>query len=125
MMYKIVISLCAFLSLSSCSFNRTSHSRYLTPAQFLVDSNFTERFVDCFNSTDGDNIYRYTIPRLNSSLPDIKFNDFKGKVILLINTATYCRGTVEFPQYNKLLEQFADKLEIVAFPCNQFKGVSI
>jgi len=120
-MYKIVISLCAFVALSSSALNRGPSSHYLTPDQYSVDSNYT----DCFNSTDGDNIYKYSIPHLNSSLPNITFSDFKGKVILIVNVATYCMSTFEYPRYNQLKDEFGDQLVIVAFPSNNFLNVCL
>jgi hypothetical protein len=122
-MYKIVISLSAFIALSNSALNRNPYSHYLTPTEFekLINTNST----DCFNSTDGDNIYRYTVPQLNSSLPNITFSEYKGKVVLIVNVATYCDSTFQYPQFNKLIDQFGDALEIIAFPSNNFFNVCI
>ena len=50
-------------------------------------------------------------------------SDYKGKVLLIVNTATGCGFT---PQYQELQEIYAahekDGLEILDFPCNQFGG---
>jgi len=116
-MCKILIALCAFIALSSCAEPRGPSSHYLTPKQFQSsDVNFTE----CYKSTDGDDIYRYSIANLNSTLPNITFSEFKGKAILILNVATYCRSPIEYPQLNKLKEEFGDKLVIVGFPSAQF-----
>ncbi|MBP5159709.1 MAG: glutathione peroxidase [Lachnospiraceae bacterium] len=52
---------------------------------------------------------------------DVSLSDYKGKVLLIVNTATGCGFT---PQYNELQEVYdecRDKgLEILDFPCNQF-----
>ncbi len=122
-MYKIVISLTAFIALSNGALNRSPYSHYLTPKEFelLISVNST----DCFKSTDGDNIYKYTVPQLNSSLPNITFSEFKGKVVLIANVATYCVSAFQYPQFNKLKDQFGDALEIIAFPSNNFFNVCI
>lgn len=118
-MYKIVITIYALIAFSDCALNSNPSSNYLTPYQYSVDQNFTE----CFSSNDGDNIFKYTIENLNSSLPDIRFSDFKGKVIFIINVATFCRSTKDYRQLNQLVEQFGDQLVIVGFPSNNFLNV--
>ncbi|AEF81582.1 glutathione peroxidase [Leadbettera azotonutricia] len=45
----------------------------------------------------------------------------KGKVILIVNSATHCGFTPQYAGLQKLYEEFHDKgLEILDFPCNQF-----
>jgi len=96
--------------------NRGPSSHYLVPVQLELDVNYT----DCYPSTDGDNIFKYTVPHLNKSLADISFNAFKGKPILILNVATFCRSPIEYPLLNHLKDQFGDQLEIVGFPGAQF-----
>jgi hypothetical protein len=122
-MYKIVVSLTAFIALSSSALNRSPYSHYLTPKEYELPISVNS--TDCFNSTDGDNIYRYTAPQLNSSLPNITFSEFKGKVVLIVNVATYCVSAYQYPQFNKLIDEFGDALEIIAFPSNNFWNVCI
>lgn len=80
--------------------------------------------VRCSKPSDGDNIYEYSIENLNKSLGEIKFADFKGKPILIVNVATFCESTIEYPLYNQLKDKYGDDLIIVAFPSNQFWNVS-
>jgi len=53
----------------------------------------------------------------------IKMNDFKGKVVLIVNTATQCGLTPQFDGLEKLHQAYKDKnLVILGTPCNQFGG---
>jgi glutathione peroxidase len=47
--------------------------------------------------------------------------DYKGKVLLIVNTASKCGFTPQFEGLEKLHNQYKDKgLQILGFPCNQF-----
>ena len=47
--------------------------------------------------------------------------DYKGQVVLVVNTASKCGFTPQYEGLQKLHEQYGDKgLAIVGFPCNQF-----
>jgi glutathione peroxidase len=52
----------------------------------------------------------------------IDFSSFKGKKILVVNTASKCGYTPQYEQLEKVYEQYKNKLVIVGFPCNQFGG---
>lgn len=52
----------------------------------------------------------------------IDFGAFKGKKILVVNVASECGYTPQYAQLQELYEQFAGKLVIVGFPCNDFGG---
>ena len=51
----------------------------------------------------------------------IDFAAFKGKKILIVNTASHCGYTNQYEGLEKLFEQNADSLELIAFPSNNFK----
>ena len=52
---------------------------------------------------------------------DISMADYKGKVLLIVNTATGCGFTPQYEDLQKIYEANHDKgLEILDFPCNQF-----
>jgi len=52
----------------------------------------------------------------------IDFSSFKGKKILVVNTASKCGYTPQYEALEKVYKQYKDKLVIVGFPCNQFGG---
>ena len=52
---------------------------------------------------------------------EVELSTFKGKVMLIVNTATGCGFTPQYEGLEKLYEEYHDKgLEILDFPCNQF-----
>ncbi len=52
---------------------------------------------------------------------DISLSDYKGKVLLIVNTATRCGFTPQYKELEALYEKYAKEgLEILDFPCNQF-----
>lgn len=52
---------------------------------------------------------------------DVDLADFKGKVLLIVNTAMGCGFTPQYEGIEKLYEELHDKgLEVLDFPCNQF-----
>ena len=66
-------------------------------------------------------IYDFKINSLQGQ--EIDFNQFKDKVILLVNTASKCGFTPQYAGLQKLHETYASQgLVIVGFPCNQFGG---
>ena len=63
----------------------------------------------------------YDITVQTSKGEDIKLEKFKGKVLLIVNTATGCGFTPQYEGLEKLYETYNEKgLEILDFPCNQF-----
>ncbi|MBR6236229.1 MAG: glutathione peroxidase [Firmicutes bacterium] len=52
---------------------------------------------------------------------DVSLADYKGKVLLIVNTATGCGFTPQYNGLEELYEKYRDKgFEILDFPCNQF-----
>ncbi len=52
----------------------------------------------------------------------INMASFKGKKILVVNTASKCGYTPQYESLEKVYETYKDKLVIIGFPCNQFGG---
>lgn len=54
---------------------------------------------------------------------DVPMSGYRGKVLLIVNTATHCGFTPQYAGLQKLYETYRDQgLEILDFPCNQFMG---
>lgn len=52
---------------------------------------------------------------------DVSLGDYRGKVLLIVNTASKCGFTPQYEGLEKLHEAYADRgLAILGFPCNQF-----
>lgn len=66
-------------------------------------------------------IYDYSVYEPNGS--EVSLSQFKGKVMLIVNTATGCGFTPHYKPIEELYEQYHDKgLEVIDVPCNQFAG---
>jgi glutathione peroxidase len=63
-------------------------------------------------------IYDFKVDGLSGGTID--FSAFKGKKILIVNTASKCGFTPQYEQLEKLYEQYKSKLVIVGFPANNF-----
>lgn len=69
----------------------------------------------------GSSVYEFTVKDINGK--DKSLNDYKGKVLLIVNVASKCGFTPQYEGLQALYAKYKDKgLEILAFPCNQFGG---
>lgn len=52
---------------------------------------------------------------------NVKLSDYNGKVLLIVNVASYCGYTKQYAGLEEIYRKYKDKgFEILAFPCNQF-----
>lgn len=65
-------------------------------------------------------IHKFKVAGLEGGTID--FSKFKGKKILIVNTASKCGYTPQYAELQKLYDQYKDKLAIVGFPANNFGG---
>lgn len=52
----------------------------------------------------------------------IDLSQYKGKKIMIVNTASQCGFTPQYAELEKLYEKYKDKLVIIGFPANNFGG---
>lgn len=69
----------------------------------------------------GKTIYDYKVDALEEG-KEINFADFKGKKILIVNTASECGFTPQYADLEKLSNEYKDKLVVIGFPANNFGG---
>ncbi len=66
-----------------------------------------------------DNILNITVTDIEGK--KVNLSDYKDKVLLIVNVASYCGYTKQYAGLQDLYETYKDKgFEILAFPCNQF-----
>jgi glutathione peroxidase len=63
-------------------------------------------------------IYEFKVEGLEGGAID--FSKFKGKKIMIVNTASKCGNTPQYAELEQLYEKYKDKLVIVGFPANNF-----
>lgn len=64
-------------------------------------------------------IYDFEVKDNKGNMVNLK--DYRGKVLLIVNTATGCGFTPQYDGLQNLYEKYKDKgFEILDFPCNQF-----
>ena len=66
-------------------------------------------------------IYEYSVPTPKNG--DISLSQYKGKVMIIVNTATGCGFTPQYKDLESMYEKYHEQgLEIIDIPCNQFAG---
>ena len=71
-------------------------------------------------TTNAQSIHSFTVKSIDGK--NLNLASFKGKKILIVNTASKCGYTPQYEGLEKVYEQYKDKLVIIGFPCNQFGG---
>ncbi len=64
-------------------------------------------------------VYDFEVERLNGD--PLKLSEYRGKVLLIVNTASRCGFTPQYAGLEKLYAKYKRRgLEVLGFPCNQF-----
>lgn len=70
---------------------------------------------------DNNSIYQFNVHQLNGE--EMSLSEYKGKVLLIVNTASECGFAPQLKELSALKSEFIDKdFEILAFPSNDFGG---
>ncbi len=73
------------------------------------------------SSPEGQSVHSFTLKNIDGQ--DQSLADYKGKVILLVNTASHCGFTPQYKGLEALYQQYKDKgFVILGFPANNFMG---
>lgn len=65
-------------------------------------------------------VYEFKLKNIDGKNFDLK--KYKGKKLLIVNTASKCGYTPQYTELQKLADQYKDKLVVVGFPANNFNG---
>ncbi len=65
-----------------------------------------------------ENIYGFKVESINGEKVDL--STFRGKKILIVNTASKCGFTPQYKDLEELSERYKDKLVVIGFPANNF-----
>lgn len=84
-------------------------------AAYYLLSNGNVKVDDALKS---NSIHSFSVKGLNGDMID--FAEFKGKKILVVNTASKCGLTPQYEGLERLYKRFRDKLVIIGFPSNDF-----
>lgn len=67
------------------------------------------------------NIYDFKAKKMNGQ--EITMEEYKGKVVVIVNTASKCGFTPQFKELEEIYKEYKEQgFEILGFPCNQFKS---
>lgn len=66
------------------------------------------------------NVYQFSITSIEGKKVDL--SQFKGKKLLIVNTASKCGYTKQYAGLQELSEKYGDKVVVIGFPANNFGG---
>jgi len=72
-------------------------------------------------TTKPENLYDVRVKDIDGK--EIPLSKYRGKTLLVVNTASQCGFTPQYEGLNTLYKQYKDRgVEVLGFPCNQFGG---
>ena len=73
----------------------------------------------CVLTTSAQSFYDFKVK--DGAGEDVTLSDYKGKVLLVVNTATRCGFTPQYKDLEALFQKYKEQgFDILDFPCNQF-----
>jgi glutathione peroxidase len=83
-----------------------------------IVSFFNGLFSSSQKKNVSNSIYDFKVKSLSGK--EIDFAQFRGRKLLLVNTASKCGFTPQYEGLEKLHEQFRDRVTVLGFPANNF-----
>jgi len=71
-----------------------------------------------FVTSAAPTLYKFKLTTIDGKAFSLK--QYKGKKVLIVNTASKCGYTPQYAELQKLADQYKDKLVVVGFPANNF-----
>lgn len=90
----------------------------LSAAAFLQNCTNQKKEIAQDKTKTMKTIYDYKVESLDGA--EINFADFKGKKILIVNTASECGFTPQYADLETISKEYKDKVVVVGFPANNF-----
>jgi glutathione peroxidase len=99
--------------------NIIPHAAYVLMIVLIIFLSKTDAEIKNEGSNMNNNIKQITVKDIDGK--SVNLSDYKGKVLLIVNVASYCGYTKQYAGLEKIYKDYKDKgFEILAFPCNQF-----
>lgn len=96
-----------------------THSAYVFVIALFLLLSKTDALNESKGNTMEKNIKQITVKDIDGK--SVSLSDYEGKVLLIVNVASYCGFTKQYSGLEEIYKQYKDKgFEILAFPCNQF-----
>ena len=92
----------------------------LACGQTLERPSNQSEFHEAYNPTMESSLYDFKLKDINGK--EVKFSDYKGKKLLIVNVASKCGYTKQYEQLQELYAEHGDKITILGFPANNFGG---
>lgn len=89
---------------------------FLSSNFFVMKLAFIALLLSAFMTASS--IYDFKVEGLEGGTID--FSQYKGKKIMIVNTASKCGNTPQYKELEELYEKYKDKLVIIGFPANNF-----
>jgi glutathione peroxidase len=95
------------------------HAAYVLMIVLIIFLSKTDAEIKNEGSNMDNNIKKITVKDIDGKT--VNLADYKDKVLLIVNVASYCGYTKQYAGLEKIYKDYKDKgFEILAFPCNQF-----
>ena len=101
---------------------RQSILKTIYPAIMWSSGKAGSKQVQVNNDLKNGTLEFYSLTTKDIAGNAFSFEQFKGKKVLIVNTASDCGYTGQYENLEKLSKQFAGRLVVVGFPANDFKN---